>query len=114
MSRVVDGQHQRISGHIVTRSFGDIPALESIHELAGGVETFAHEGALLAHGNQGIFEEAGLVLRRRGGRHVACLLIVALYDACWRISLTSCFESTVVVFEVARKRGTMRALVLCW
>lgn len=112
---MVDGQHQhqRILGHAVTRSFGDIPALESIHELSGGVETFAHEGALLAHGDQGIFEEAGLILRRRGGRHVASLLLVALLR-CVRVDVFGVvFDPTVVVFEVARKRGTIQALILC-
>ena len=87
---VGDGQHQRTIGTIVSRSFGNIPALESIHELPGGVETFSHESGLLAHSDQGIFEEAGLVLRRRGGRHVA-----------WVAGCSSSAISFGVVFDSA-------------
>lgn len=42
------------------------PAFESIHQLSWGVQTFAHEGSLLAHSDQGILEQAGLILRLRG------------------------------------------------
>lgn len=42
----------------------NIPALESVHELAGRLQTFAHERRLLAHGNQRVFEQSRLVLRR--------------------------------------------------
>lgn len=48
----------------------DLPAFQSIHKLAGRVETFAHEHSLLAHSYQGIFQQSGLILgRRRGRRH---------------------------------------------
>lgn len=46
----------------------DVPALQSIHELAWSVEALSHEGGLLAHCDQGILEEACLVLRRNGSR----------------------------------------------
>jgi hypothetical protein len=40
----------------------DIPAFERIHQLARRVETFAHQGRLLTHGNESIFEQTSLVL----------------------------------------------------
>lgn len=49
---------------------GGLPALEGIHQLAGGLEAAAHEHRLLAHDGEGILEQAGLVLyRRRRRRH---------------------------------------------
>ena len=46
------------------------PALEGIHELAGGVQALAHHHRLLAYGDEGIFQEPGLVFgyHRRGHR----------------------------------------------
>lgn len=58
------------------RGFNE-PAFEGIHELARGIQTLAHQDCLLAHGNQGILEEAGLILRLRGIGHVALLLCMA-------------------------------------
>jgi hypothetical protein len=51
------------------------PAFESIHQFAGGVKTLAHQDRLLAHGDEGILEETGLVLRRRGRRHFGSLTL---------------------------------------
>ncbi len=51
----------------------DAPALEGIHQLPWRVQAFAHQGGLLAHGDEGILEEAGLVLGRRGVGHGGCL-----------------------------------------
>lgn len=58
-----------------------LPALQSIHELSGSVDTFAHQRGLLAHRYQGILEQACLVLRRcrvghHGGRPLLSLLLL--------------------------------------
>jgi hypothetical protein len=47
----------------------NVPAFEGIHQLPRSVQAFAHQCRLLAHGDEGILEEPGLVLGRRGGRH---------------------------------------------
>jgi len=63
----------------VKEGFGlNEPAFKGIHELARGIQTLAHQDRLLAHGNQGILEEPGLVLRLRGIGHVALLLCLSL------------------------------------
>ena len=46
-----------------------LPALEGIHQLPRRVQAFAHEGGLLAHGKEGILEQAGLVFRLDRGSH---------------------------------------------
>jgi hypothetical protein len=47
------------------------PAFQGVHQLPRRVQAFAHQGGLLAHGNEGVLEEARLVLGQRGGRHGA-------------------------------------------
>jgi hypothetical protein len=45
------------------------PAFERIHQLPWRIQTLAHQRCLLAHSDEGILEEPGLVLGGRGGRH---------------------------------------------
>jgi hypothetical protein len=45
------------------------PALERIHQLAGRLEAPAHEQRLLAHHDERILEQAGLVFDGRRRRH---------------------------------------------
>lgn len=54
--------------NLVVRKVGDIPALKSVHQLARGVETLAHEGRLLADRHEGVLHQASLVLGRRRDR----------------------------------------------
>lgn len=53
-----------------TRLAVDSPALQRIHQFAWRVQAFPHQGRLLAHGDEGILEEARLILGYRGIRHV--------------------------------------------
>ncbi len=46
-----------------------LPALQGIHKLPRRIQAFAHESSLLAHGEEGILEEAGLVFRLDRGSH---------------------------------------------
>ena len=48
-----------------------LPALQSIHELAGGLQTFTHHMCLLPYHEQGILQESSLVLDGRGSSHCA-------------------------------------------
>lgn len=65
----------------------DAPALQGIHELPRGVQTFAHQGRLLAYRYQGIFEEAGLILWGGWRRHHGCCSERTLpRSRCWKAS----------------------------
>lgn len=47
----------------------DVPALERIHELAGHVQTLAHQTGLMAHCLEGIAEKTDLVLGEGRSSH---------------------------------------------
>jgi hypothetical protein len=47
----------------------DLPALQGIHKFARCFKALAHDRSLLADGDQGIFEQSGLVLCRRWRGH---------------------------------------------
>lgn len=47
----------------------DVPALESIHKLAGHIQALAHEARLVAHSIKCIAQQANLVLWRGGSSH---------------------------------------------
>lgn len=67
----------------------DVPTLERIHELAGHVQTFAHQAGLVAHCIQGIAKQTDLVLGWGGSSHAVghALFLVEVVVVVTTISL---------------------------